>query len=137
MPGRIIGISPTLKKISGKADRLVRGIVIQTTANIIRRTPVDTGTARGNWQIGNEPAAPGGDLDKQDKQGSQALAEAKATLKAIGLSGIIWITNGLPYIKRLEDGWSKQSGTGHMVKQAVAELKTFTGQIISQIAKGG
>lgn len=42
----------------------------------------------------------------------------------------IYIANGLPYILRLENGWSKQAPAG-MVAITLAELPSLAGQIIA------
>lgn len=90
---------------------------------IIRRTPEDTGLARGNWvlsvnapELAAKPVAPGG---------IASVARAKRTLAVYRASGqplsIVYIVNGLPYIGRLENGWSQQAPNG-MVALTVAEL---------------
>lgn len=78
------------------------------------------GTARGNWQASiGTPAT--GTLDRPDADGSDSLADVQAQLeRAVG--DLYYLTNNLPYIRRLEyDGWSTQA-PGGMVRIAVAEF---------------
>lgn len=77
--------------------------------NIIKRTPVDTGRARSNWNVSkNLP-----DTTVSD-----------STVKSVTLQDVppakgdedYYITNNLPYIKMLEyGGYSKNSTTGKTV----------------------
>lgn len=81
----------------------------------LQGTPVDKGRARGNWQIGIG-AVPAGLLAVEDKSGAAAIARESAKVLAEALRAnpfqILWITNNVPYIDRLEDGWSKQAPDG-------------------------
>jgi hypothetical protein len=80
-------------------------------------TPVDTGRARSNWAA--DEGAPGQHLHEfpDAKPGS---VPAPATPDVSGISGTkpVYIINNLPYIKRLEEGHSKQAPAG-MVRLAI------------------
>ena len=39
------------RKIPGKVSALQKKIVLEALKRIVERTPVDTGRARGNWQV--------------------------------------------------------------------------------------
>lgn len=86
------------------------------------------GRSRGNWQIsitapddsekdtfetGVETGTPPGPL--LEAEGLTSMAQAK-------FGQTIWIYNNVRYIKRLEDGWSKQASAG-MVAVSVAEIQ--------------
>lgn len=100
------------KTCKGKMRSLVKDIVL--------RTPVDTGLARGNWQssLGSPPV---GTLEVTDKSGRLAIKSADKVIKQIrgGSNSLFCFANNLSYIQYLEDGWSKQAPNG-MVKLAVA-----------------
>lgn len=78
-------------------------------------TPVDTGRARGNWQIGIA-TLPTAVLATEDKQGNAAISREGAKILSEALRAnpfqVVYVTNNLPYIDRLEDGWSKQAPDG-------------------------
>ena len=115
--------------IAGVVRAGVRKIAMQALRGIVLRTPVDSGRARSNWHVSLEfpvtmeigPHSPG-------KGGSTGAANAEATIAAgtqtINLApafGIIFIANGLPYINRLEHGWSGQAPAG-MVRVTLDQI---------------
>jgi len=114
-------------KIDRKADRLVRGLVLETTGRLVKRTPVLTGRARANWQVGTKPAKKGG-TDKKDRGGSATIAGAARAARQLANAARIFITNGLPYIAALDKGSSSQAPNG-MVSTTLAELKAITRKI--------
>jgi len=82
---------------------VLQKITLDLLGKVVRLTPVDTGRARANWQIG-DGTPPSGVIDVQE-----GTAEtAKGFEQAAGISfrpfGVYWITNNLPYIKVLEFG---------------------------------
>lgn len=104
-------------KSMDKVDRVRRASVLELFQLVIMSTPVDTGRLRGNWQTTiNSPA--GGVREAMDPSGSMALADVVANLGS--LLDVVWLTNNLPYVERIEyDGWSRQAPEG-MVRKHVA-----------------
>lgn len=97
----------------------VRKVAIDITSSVILKTPVDTGRARGNWQVQiNSPIT--STLDVNDKTGATTIGTATNTL-ANYKAGDIYITNNLPYIIKLEQGSSKQQPAG-MVAITIREF---------------
>ncbi|MCP5041081.1 MAG: HK97 gp10 family phage protein [bacterium] len=95
------------------ALKLLRLLVIRT--HTTPGTPVDTGRARGNWQLSvNAPLT--GTLDVLDKSGSSPIALAATAVNAVQGFEDIWLTNNLPYILALEEGHSKQAPSGFVVQ---------------------
>lgn len=92
-------------------------------AKIMKRTPVDTGRARNNWQM-KVNRAPRSILGGEDKSGSKALSQAQNETNKIELGKTVYIVNNLPYAPILEDGSSSQAPQG-MVKITVAEFKNI------------
>lgn len=101
------------------ADEIVRGITLGLFTAVIKDTPVDTGRARGEWQttVGAEAASQNG---RVDEGGGSSIAEviSKTPQKA---GGETFMTNNLPYIIRLEYGYSKQA-PGGMVRKNLARI---------------
>jgi hypothetical protein len=109
-------VADAVLNMKGQADQVVRGTTQSLVNAIILGTPVDTGRARGNWQssIGVPKT---GELARQDKSGGNAINEANSILaKWEPSSGQpFWLSNNLPYIRRLEyDAWSKQAPNGFL-----------------------
>lgn len=123
-----------VKKFSDKAKlampTVVRMIAMEVYGRIIKRTPVDTGRARANWMLslGNPDLAT---TESTDKTGQTTLASGLSQV-AKYTDGSIWITNNLPYIKRLENGWSKQAPNG-MVRLTIAEFSSVVKKMAAQI----
>ena len=89
-------------------------------------TPVDTGWASVNWwlRIGSAPTGNDGPAgDPSMRQGGQAAGIAAMASYSIRGGKSIWLTNGTPYIGRLNDGWSKQSPAG-FVDDAISRVVT-------------
>ena len=110
------------KKAGASLDETSRAIVLELFGSVIKDTPVDTGRARGNWQttIG-APAS--GTVDRLGE--SEALADVAQQTASFGAGKVIYLSNNLPYIYRLEyDGWSKQA-PGGMLRKNVARIQSI------------
>ena len=108
-------------KWKGKVDRkdideAFRTIVLGIYRDVIIGTPVDTGRARGNWQlaIGAPPAGESSTLDKgsvnnMSSQAGQSVTKADKILSMRSVGRSAFVANNLPYIGRLEEGHSSQA----------------------------
>lgn len=117
-----------VKKVGGDAEKVTRAVALQMTNEVIQRTRVDTGRARGNWHA--ELSAPEINVER-DYIGSAADA-AKHSLnkctdainKAYG--NRLFITNNIEYIEPLETLDSMVRGTvlefNRAIDAAVKEL---------------
>jgi hypothetical protein len=101
---------------------------------IILMTPVDTGRARGNWQLTQRSPAEG-EIPENDANVSSAETPPSAIMKQAEQTATgsqpgddIWISNNLPYIEVLEEGHSKQAPHG-MVALALVEVEQGLGLI--------
>ena len=104
---------------------VVRVIALEALKRIVSRTPVDSGRARMNWNV-----SIGGDsfevTTAVDPSGSVAISRGSqviATYEQQTGFPVITIYNNLPYIHRLETGYSDQAPQG-MVAITAAELQT-------------
>lgn len=120
-----MGFAADFKKICDRAgDRVedvIKASVLGLSASIVQKSPVDTGRFRGNWQYGAS-AINAGISDAPDKSGSSALGRIETGLNNWVPGQTIYITNSLPYAKRLEYGWSDQA-PGGMVRLSVQAFK--------------
>ncbi len=113
----------------------IRMIALDILTRIVKRTPVDTGRARSGWDLTlGEPSSivPPETEEKgrkvKAKQKFKSVFAGGATVAvpaaAAGIDGTqkVYIINNLPYIERLEEGWSKQAPAG-MVRLSLAEVE--------------
>lgn len=101
-----------------KIDLVVRKSALELQASMIAKSPVDTGRFKSNWQCGLGGINP----DTTATAGSDALGRTEVVLQAYKPGQSIWLTNNLPYAKRLENGWSQQAPSG-MVRLTVQDFK--------------
>ena len=97
-----------------------RRIALELLRRIVKRTPVDTGRARGNWQVNAGPA----DEGTVEVFGDAALGVGAQAINAIRMPfGLITIFNNVNYITFLEEGSSQQARQG-MVAVSLAEVQS-------------
>ena len=115
--------------LRAKANRWVRAIVLEGDRRIRMRTPVKSGRARGNWHISvGEP-----DWHYDPERMNKGVGRAGTVPQGIGEGSVpIFVCNGLPYIGRLEYGWSKQAPQG-MVRLTAKELRLLAARIAAKI----
>jgi len=94
-------------------DRFLRMLSLEILRRLVLKTPVDTGRARGNWQV-DEGQPPEGELATTDLNGSATIDRGSAQLQNLPNFPHVWIVNNVPYIERLEHGWSGQAPAGMM-----------------------
>lgn len=101
----------------------VRAVKRATTAlafSLIEDTPVDEGDAKSNWRVSSggfasgiiDAHAPGKKGSTAGANESAAKAAAEAAIAARGRGEALTVSNNLPYIERLNDGWSDQAPAG-------------------------
>jgi len=122
-----------LSAIEQLAESIVIKVMLDVTANLRRAapeggTPVKTGWARANWQIGIKTPiteVPGNPDNVGPAEGKQSAGQA--TLLTYKLrSGPVWISNNVPYIQSLNEGTSRQAPAGFVqaaIQEAVNGIK--------------
>lgn len=110
----------------------VRDLGLEVTANLQERTPVDLRWAASNWipAIGAPQAIVN---DGKPTPGAVTVAMARQAQGVASLSryrsiaqGSIFVSNNAPYIRRLNEGWSKQAPSGFVqieIKRAIRTVK--------------
>jgi len=116
-----------IRKTERKLDTAVRKISLEMFSKVILRTPVDTGRARGNWQVAIG-AMPDGTLDLDDASGTATIGKAQAAALGVKAGDTIALVHNLPYIERLESGHSQQA-PGGMVALTVQEFQSVVRKI--------
>jgi hypothetical protein len=98
---------------------------------------VPSGRARGNWNL--SIGAPDGsyDWERKDPSGTAQTMLHQRQALAIKPGDRVFICNGLPYIRRLEYGYSRQAPAG-MVRVTAEELKPLVAELAAEVrAEGG
>lgn len=127
---RVLGL-----QVTDGVDKAVRRVALAIDQAVVTATPVDTGRARSNWlvSVGAQiedtiaPYAPGTKGSTAAQNVSQALEQAKGAVSGYRGGSAIYISNNLPYIQRLNDGWSAQAPVNYVeaaVDAAVAAIGT-------------
>ena len=101
-----------MERFIKKAEKAVlmtyRGTALEVFGSVIRRTPVDTGRLRANWQVDlNRPA-----IGEVNGTPQQAVNKGRSEIGRAKASDSIYITNNLPYAQVIEEGSSKQAPQG-------------------------
>jgi len=116
------------RKVAEGADALVRKVALAADQAVVMGTPVDTGRARSNWiaSVGSPASAvidayaPGEAGSTEAANTQAAMDQAASVISGYDAGEEIHITNNLPYIQRLNDGYSAQA-PANFVEQAVME----------------
>ena len=105
--------------VTNRLEQAMRKVLIDTDQSVVQMTPVDTGRARGNWTAGiNSASSGGGGLDPS---GSATIARLNSAAQSFKVGDSFVVSNNLPYIERLENGWSDQAPSG-MVAVSLARI---------------
>ena len=117
-------------KAQERVDVVVRKIVFDMTSDIVKMTPVDTGHARSNYFWGVFRVT---DIDPaMDKRGGPSLSRAADFASNLRAGGVVYLTNNLPYIMRLEFGSSKQAPAG-MARITCARHQARVNKIVAEL----
>lgn len=125
-----VDVSAWVEKAKGKADIVLRKSAIDLFSRVIRRSPVDTGRFRNNWNVSIGAPATGVTLEV-DPSGSAALVKINETVADAKMGDTIFLVNALPYSIRLENGWSKQAPAG-MVGVSVLEWQSIVNKATNE-----
>ena len=116
-----------VQSLEGFTEKLIKRLALNVTANLVEETPVDTGWARANWvptigsprgrTAGTRAAAEDGKIDL----GPQASGQLAVLGYKLGPS--IFISNNVPYIKRLNAGSSRQAPAAFIQSSILRAIK--------------
>lgn len=122
------------RELTATTENVVRFLVLDIDRRLRRNpsrggTPVDTGHARANWV----PSI--GDPFRGEVDGDGAHDGGVADVLSYELGdGAAWVSNNVPYILRLNDGWSAQQPAG-FVERAIAEALIAAEQRFGELAR--
>lgn len=114
---------------------VVQGTAAEVGKRLVERTPVDEGTARGNWTAAiNAPDM--SETGRTDASGGETVAAIAEAVKAGQAGDAVYITNSSSYIAQLEDGSSTQAPNG-MVNVTASEGAAIVEAVARRVAEGG
>lgn len=119
--------------LEAATEEVIRRISINVTAELIERTPVDTGWARANWipAIGSPADDDVAELDRASRTAGVTSARGRQSLGTASLTGYrlqrgnVFISNGVPYIGFLNEGTSDQAPRGFVQDAIVAGIRSI------------
>lgn len=109
-------------------EKLVKRLALNVTANLVETTPVDTGWARSNWvpSIGTPRTKVAGVRPaKRGEPGLDDNPQANGLLSVLGykLGPSIFISNNVPYIKKLNAGTSTKAPVAFIQSAILRAIK--------------
>lgn len=116
------------KKQGQKVNDARNGIAIQIYSGVVKNTPRDTGRACGNWHVSKGSTQP---IVLDRVSDKQPLAEENSKINSTVGDETIYIQNNLPYINRLENGWSGQAPQG-MVRLTMQEVQSYIDKVVRE-----
>jgi hypothetical protein len=121
------------RKTARKLELAARNIALELFKRVIKKTPVDKGRARTNWQ-GSIGLPVLGTVETTDKNGGATMAKVVSASAGFEVGDTIYLANNLPYIRKLEEGSSQQAPAG-MVALTVQEFAAVVNQISAEMSK--
>lgn len=124
MAKTLLDLASSLEKRAAKLNSEAARISIETASailgDLVYATPVDSSKALSNWQVSLgskisssiDPHYPGKQGSTYNASASTALEIGRKILLSKQPGVTIYISNVLPYIQRLNDGYSKQTPAG-------------------------
>lgn len=101
---------------------------------IVRKTPVRTGLARGNMRLAIGKRVAERPINRRDPSGEAAIKDIQSAVSRLAPYSSYTIYNALPYIARLERGWSRQAPLG-MFRLSLREIKSDMPNIVREVRK--
>lgn len=114
-------------KTGARMDTVIRRATLELFTSVVRMSPVDTGRFRANWNVSYATPDTGTNPNTNQARG---FAEAQKAL-TLPVGGVVYLTNGLPYARRLEYGYSRQAPYG-MVRYSLLQYRRFLLNAISK-----
>lgn len=143
-----LDIKRFVEKAGKNADTVVGKTVFEIATSLVEKTPVGDptywinppppgyvgGHARANWSH-SEGVRVEQEFDEVDATGQASLDRIAASIPAKAAGKVHYIQNSVPYIQRLEDGWSRQCPPNGMVGLTVLEFNDAINKALAQVEK--
>lgn len=119
-----LDLSRFADKTRADFETVVRKATFGIFRDVILGTPVQYGTARGNWNAAVGAPNVSWSEAKKDPSGAAAIAAAATVAAQYKLGSNLFLTNTVPYIIPLENGHSQQAPSG-MVKITIRRWQRY------------
>lgn len=124
-------LAARLNNLADNADQLAdeakARVALAILKQLVADTPVDTSQALSNWRVGTGSTPPPIPAYYAGAQGSTraaslaaAISAAEAAIAANKTADVLVIFNAVPYIRRLNEGSSRQAPAGFIEKAVLA-----------------
>lgn len=111
-----------------------RELTRELTRELVPATPVDTGKARSNWRVTNgQPIRGTVEPPGVDRGGAPSLRSLDRAYLTARPGVDMYITSNIPYIRRLNTGWSKQQPVPGYVERVIAGANRKFPAILSRV----
>lgn len=110
-PDDAVSVMTQLKDFT---EDIIKQVTLEVTAQLGEDTPVDTGWAQANW-VPNIGSSHIGTVGTKESVTATAKEEGIAKVLALyQLPAIVFVTNNVSYIERLNAGHSDQAPSGYI-----------------------
>lgn len=117
-----LDLSKFKEKTENRSKAVFQKLALDIDRGVVLSTPVDTGRARGGWNVGINNV----NLDEAepDKTGRNTISANETMIQRADLDDVIFVSNNVDYIEYLEDGSSDQAPNG-MVAKTLRRFQQF------------
>lgn len=133
-------------KVDRRTHAVVKSIVLRVGVALVMKSPVGDadywimpapegytgGRFRANWQY-HLNSADSSTNEKTDKSGGPTIASIQAKVSDRPAGGVHYITNSLPYARRLEEGWSHRQAPHGMIAITVVEFRPIVAAAVREL----
>lgn len=127
-----------LNKIGARVDASVdqshRAVGLELLKRVVFLTPWKTGRLRGNWQVTLDLPAAGAIERFADEAGEPTISAGSTVIGGAKAHNIIWLHNGVPYARYIEDGTPRIAAFA-MAKRAAAEVRPIAKQLAEKLLR--
>ncbi len=98
-------------------DKSARAMLLNILRGVVIETPRDRGLAGANWKVTD--FHPSDEVNGRYSSRNNAIKRGSVVIKGFTVTDrndFIYIQNHVPYIERLNLGWSKQAGSFYVDK---------------------
>ena len=105
------------RQVRVDSDKMAKRVALKILRILTIVSPVDTGRFKANWRVGiasRDTRA----TRQQDKSGGPTFGKGASKIQRAKRGATLFISNNLPYAKRLNEG-SSQQAPANFVEQAI------------------
>lgn len=123
-------LNQVMNEILEDIDTFTQEFSKDSFAEVVNRTPVATGYAKGNWNL--SIGAPDFTERNEDPSGNSTISRAQSVAQNIEGGNVIYISNGVDYVFWLEQGTSDQAPQG-MANPASAKAQPIADEVARRL----